>query len=395
LFDPRQLISRLISAYYKDATDLYPRHIEKREFSFGTFDSKVAGRHFAFDSEKKFTEYLTSAAPLYVSCSQAYYRFPAARPMEAKILLGAEMVFDIDATDMNLPCQKEHGKKWVCGICFDAVKAETIKLIEEFLIPDFGFTEKEIAINFSGNRGYHLHINSKSVLKLDNYARREISEYIAGTGINFDEFFPTVGVEGTRLKKLMGPKPTDKGWQGKIANNFLNSLSQGIESLEGLGMTPIQAKQLYEKRALVELGIRSGNWDMMFIKKKDEFWKGVIAKQAIMQGDKIDKNVTADPTHLLRLPNSIHGDTGLLAKKVGTKTSLEKFEPMKQSIAFTKGEAKIHVTNSPQLTINGQSYGPYADEDVILPIYAAAYLHLKGVGNIKGYRSAAQTPQNE
>ncbi|MDE1870057.1 MAG: DNA primase catalytic subunit PriS [Candidatus Micrarchaeota archaeon] len=390
MFEPRELITRLVSSYYKNAPDLIPRKIEQREFGFGTFDAKVAGRHIAFENATKFIAYLTTSAPLFVSCSQAYYRYPAARPMEKKELLGAEMVFDIDATDMNLPCQLEHGKKWVCEICFDKVKEEAIKLVEDFLVPDFGFSENEIEINFSGNRGYHFHINSESVMHLDNFARREIGEYITGTGINFEEFFPTVGIEGTRIKKLMGPKPTEKGWQGKIANNFLRTLDSGVESLQALGMTAAQAKQLYEKRSLVQMGINSGNWDMVYIKKKDEFWKNVIAKQAIMQSDKIDKNVTADPTHLLRVPNTIHGDTGLIAKKVGSKSKLGKFDPTREAIAFKKGETKVHVTNSPKLILSGETFGPYKDEDVILPTYAGVYLHLKGVGKIKGFRISSK-----
>ncbi|MDE1846288.1 MAG: DNA primase catalytic subunit PriS [Candidatus Micrarchaeota archaeon] len=390
MFSPRELISRLLSNYYKNAPDLVPRKVEQREFGFGTFDMKVAGRHIAFENSAKLISYLTTNAPLFVSCSQAYYRYPGARPMEKKEIIGAEMVFDIDATDMNLPCQLEHGKKWVCEICFNGVKEEAIKLVEDFLVPDFGLSENEIEINFSGNRGYHFHINSESVMQLDNFARREIGEYITGTGINFEEFFQTVGVEGTRVKKLMGPKPTDRGWQGKIANNFLKKLNSGVDSLSALGMTSVQAKQLYEKRSLVEMGIKNGNWDMVYIKKKDEFWKNVIAKQAIMQSDKIDKNVTADPTHLLRVPNTIHGDTGLIAKKVGSKSRLDKFDPMSESIAFKSGETKVHITNSPKLIMNGETYGPYKDEDVILPTYAGVYLHLKGVGVIKGFRPSAK-----
>lgn len=386
MFEPRQLISRLVSDYYKSATDIAPQKIEQREFGFGTFDGKVVGRHFAFDDSRKLTQYLVREAPMSVSCAQSYYRYPAARPMEAKQPLGAELVFDIDATDMNLPCQLEHGKKWVCEICLDKVKQEAIKLVENFLVPDFGFSEKEIEINFSGNRGYHLHINSENVLGLDTFARREVSDYIAGNGIEFELFFTTVFAEGTRIKKLMGPRPIDKGWQGKIANNFLSKLNGGVDELVGLGIAKTQAKQLYEKRALVQMGIMNGNWDMVYIKKKDEFWKNVIAKQAVMQGDKIDKNVTSDPSHLLRIPNSIHGDTGLIAKKAGTKSALEKFEPMKDSVAFKKGETKVHVTNSPKLLINGETFGPYKDEDVIVPIYAGVYLHLKGVGVIKGFR---------
>lgn len=384
------LISRLVSDYYKHAPDVIPRKIEQREFGFGTFDGKVVGRHFAFENAKKLTDYLVKESPMSVSCAQSYYRYPAARPMEAKQSLGAEMVFDIDATDMNLPCQLEHGKKWVCEICLDKVKEEAIKLVENFLVPDFGFSEKEIEINFSGNRGYHLHINSENVLPLDNFARREISDYIAGNGIDFDLFFTTVFAQDTRIKKLMGPRPIEKGWQGRIANNFLKNLNDGVDSLMALGIDKAQAKKLYEKRALVQMGIMNGNWDMVYIKKKDEFWKNVIAKQAVMQGDKIDKNVTSDPSHLLRCPNTIHGDTGLISKKAGTKSSLEKFNPMKEAIAFKTGETKVHVTNSPKLIMNETSYGPYKDQDVIVPTYVGAYLHLKGVGVIKGFRSHAK-----
>ena len=391
MFEPRQLISRLISDYYKHAQDIVPSRVEQREFGFGTFDAKVAGRHIAFKSGEALREYLVGNSPAYASCSQSFYKYPDARPMEKKEPFGAEIVFDIDATDMNLPCQKAHGKKWVCTQCLKQVKEETIKLVEEFLIPDFGFSEKEVEINFSGNRGYHLHIGAERVLQLDGFARRELSEYIAGSGIDFEEFFPTIMVKGTRLKKLTGPKPTDGGWKGKIANNFLKSLNTGVGTLMELGMTKTQAAQLFSKRALVELGIRGGNWDMVYVKNKDEFWKGVISKQAIIQSDKIDKNVTSDPTHLLRMPNTIHGDTGLIAKKVGTKSSLGKFDPMTEAIAFKNGESKIHVTSSPELTINGETYGPYSNQDVIVPIYVAAYLHLKGVGAIKGYRQLAQS----
>lgn len=386
-FNPRQLISRLVSNYYKSATGIFPKHIEQREFGFGNFDIKVLGRHMGFRDEKQFRDYLVSNAPMFASCSQSYYRDPTARPMEKKDAVCAEMVFDIDATDMNLPCQIEHGKKWVCEICLDSVKAEATKLVEDFLVPDFGFSESEIEINFSGNRGYHMHIDSEKVSHLDNFARREISEYIAGSGMDFKTLFPTAGARAT---KLLGPKPADSGWGGKIANNVIKTINMGPDELMRLGATKQEAKQLYEKRALFEMGVRNGNWDMVYIKKKDEFWKNIIAKQAVNQGDKIDKNVTADPTHLLRVPNTIHGDTGLIAKKVGTKASLGKFEPMKEAIAFRQGEAKVHVTNSPKLIMNGEAFGPYSDEDVIVPIYAAVYMHLKGVGAIKGFRAKAR-----
>jgi DNA primase small subunit len=380
--DPRALLADLLAGYYKTAKEITPKHVEQREFGFGTLETKIAVRHIAFDSESKYRAYLLRNAPAYISCSEAYYKYPAARPMEKKIPTGGELAFDLDATEMNLACQKVHGTKWVCGNCLNEVKQEVFKLIEDFLVPDFGFSETEIGINFSGNRGYHLHIDADRVLKLTNPARRAISDYIAGNGLDFNEFFPTAGQRGT---KLLGPKPNDPAWGGKIARNFLNYLNSGAEKLMMLGMNRQTAAELYKKRALVELGIRSGNWDMVYVKKKGEVWANVIKNQAIMQSDRIDKNVTSDISHLLRVPNTIHCETGLMATRIASKSELERFNPLKDSIAFRKGELELHVDKSPELTMNSSTYGPYDNKDVSLPMYVGLYLYLKGCATIKNY----------
>ncbi len=372
-------ITELIREYYKNVANIAPPAIEQREFGFGTYEKKIAQRHFAFKDEQELKEYLVKNAPPYVSYSAAFYKYPDARPMEKKELIGAELIFDLDATDLHLPCQKEHGTNWVCKNCLEGIKEETIKLIEDFLIPDFGFSEQEISINFSGNRGYHIHITKPSVLKLSSDARKEISNYIAGIGLEISEFFPTIGLRGA---KLIGPKPSDPGWGGKIAKKFLVALEKGTEQLVSLGIDSHAAKRLYEKRALIEMGIKNGNWDMVYIKKKADFWKGIIDKEAIMQSDAIDKNVTGDITHLIRLPGTLHGETGLIAKKVGSLAELEKFDPMKEAIAFRDGEITVETETVREFGMNGTTFGPYAHQKVELPTYAAVYLILKGLAKV-------------
>jgi DNA primase small subunit len=119
-----------------------PQSIERREFGFGDFERKIAYRHMAFRDWKALKTYLTNDAPPFVSVSSAHYQHPDGRPMENKGRIGAELVFDLDANDLNLPCAKVHGSSWVCDKCLDAVKAETHKLIEDFLMSDFGFSER-------------------------------------------------------------------------------------------------------------------------------------------------------------------------------------------------------------------------------------------------------------
>lgn len=372
-------VSKLIREYYKSADSIAPDKINAREFGAGTFERKIAYRHMLFPNESEFKKFLVEKAPPYLSYSGAYYKRPDGRPMENKGWLGAELVFDLDVTDMNLTCQWEHGRSWVCPICLDSVKGETVKLIEDFLIPDFGFSPNELEINFSGNRGYHVHIKKESILKLDGNGRKQISDYISGNGVEIERLFPTIGQRGV---KLIGPKPTDKGWKGKVARNLIANLEKGTDNLLAMGIDKTTAKNLYNKRALIEMGINNGNWDMVYIKNKAEFWKKILTNQAIAQSDRIDKNVTRDPTHLIRLPGSIHGETGLTAKKVASLSDLSKFEPMKEAIAFKKDEITITATSKEKLVIDGQTFGPFKAEKVTLPVYAGIYLALKGLASI-------------
>jgi len=248
--------------------------------------------------------------------------------------------------------------------------------IEDFLIPDFGFSEKDISMNFSGNRGYHVHVSDASVFPLDSRARRSISEYIAGVGINPVSFFPTIGQRGAVLR---GPKPTDDGWGGKFAKGMISALNSGEEALANLGIERTLAKRMLKNRADITFGISNGNWDKVKIPKKADFWTNVIKNMAIKQSDSIDKNVTNDTHHLLRLPNTIHGDTGLIGKKLSSIGELASFEPMKDAIAYKGKSIKIHVVKAPAFVMNEEVYGPYENRDVEIPIYAALYLLMKRV----------------
>lgn len=377
--DALQKISGLIKEYYSKA-DMAIDKIGSREFGFGTSDKKIAVRHLSFKTNEDLKRYAVQNAPFYVSYSSAYYRYAEARPMEKKEWLGSELVFDLDATDMNLECQRTHGRNFVCENCLVKVREEAVKLIEEFLIPDMGFPEKAIEMNFSGNRGYHIHIKDGEVLPLGEDARKEISDYISGNGISFVKLFPTSGLRG---KALMGPKPGDYGWGGRIARSFIKALDGGTEALESMGIERGIARKLYAKRSLIEMGINSGNWDMVYIKKKDEFWQEIVRRQSIMQSDRIDRNVTIGIGHLIRLPGTIHGSSGLIAKRIKGISALASYEPMDECVAFGSEPMKIHIEGCDRFYMKGKEFGPYRNEDAELPAYAAIYLHLKGFGTIK------------
>jgi DNA primase small subunit len=370
-----ELVKGLLKDYYSKVSDISPQSIERREFGFGDFERKIAYRHMAFRDWKALKTYLTNDAPPFVSVSSSHYQHPDGRPMENKGRIGAELVFDLDANDLNLPCAKDHGRSWVCEICLEAVKAETQKLIYDFLISDFGFAENEIGVNFSGNRGYHIHINNATVFGLGSDERKEISNYISANNIEMSSFFPTLGMKG---KKLEGPRPTDYGWGGKLAKGVITALnSDDISSLVATGIDPATAKILYKNRLEIVLGIGNGNWDTVNIPKKAEFWAKMLASIAIRQSDSIDKNVSTDIHKLLRLPGTIHGDTGLIARRLKSAADLAAFDPMSDAVAFKGGTRKIRIDSAPKFTIDGKSYGPFSKTDVELETAAAVYLILK------------------
>ncbi len=372
------LASNLFRDFYSK-NEVEVTDVPKREFGFGNFETKIAKRHIAFNNKESLKRYIVANAPAFVSASSALYENPSGRPMENKGWLGSELVFDLDATDLHLSCQARHGHSWVCENCLHEVKKEVFKLIEDFLIPDFGFSEKELRINFSGNRGYHVHVKAENVMELDGNARKEISDYISGQGINIERFFPTMDKKAMRLE---GPKPNDLGWGGRMARGMVNALNAGVESLVALGIDRPLARKLYRNKASVMLGITTGNWDKVSIPKKAEFWTNVIAGMTVKQSDSIDKNVTNDPHHLLRAAGTLHGDTALASKMVGSLGALETFDPMKECIAFKGGEIMVVANTKEKLVMNGMEFGPYENKRVALPTYAALYLLLKRVATL-------------
>ncbi|VVC02628.1 DNA primase small subunit PriS [Candidatus Burarchaeum australiense] len=356
-------VHRKFAEHYARTALEVPEKIEQREWGFGGWDKKIEARHFRFPDAKSLRGYLAVNAPLYCSYSVAYYKEADARPIEKKGWLGAEVVFDLDADHLDLPCIRRHGKGWVCDECLDAVKAQTLRLIEDFLVPDFGVKEEEMKVNFSGNRGYHVHVLSEDMKRLSAYGRREMMDYVSGTGLDFDKFF---GKEGA---KLVGPKPSDAGWAGKVARYAMERDLTGI--------LPRNAVTKPERLEAFRRGVERGNWDVVKIAKKVEVWRAFVDSLGLKLGGEVDKQVTGDVTKLIRAPDTLHGETALLAKRMKLG-GLEKFDPLKDAVAFgSKNEIEIEIQASPAVRFGDETFGPFKNERRKLPERVALYLICK------------------
>lgn len=347
ILETRIWLKGLFQNYYSGLDKLFVPGIHQREFGFGSFSKKIAIRHRAFKDDKELLGYVKKEAPAHINYSTARYEFPANEDMAAKGRIGTDLLFDIDIGDLEL--KHDHPDNWVCEECFAALKEEARKLTE-FLTEDFGFPEKELSINFSGSRGYHIRVKNDKVLGLDESARKEICSYLS---LEMDLKELIFERQGT----IFGPKPDQHGLKGRIAQTVIDHvLSSSMESKEKI------ADQL-----------RKGNWGAFprgyGLGKIMEYAKGAAVKIPV------DSKVTTDLTHMIRMADTLHGGSSLLAKTVG---NLDKFDPLKDCFIFGNAEVSVDVLEkTPELVAKGETFGPFEKGKTKMPMYLAAYLGAK------------------
>lgn len=334
-----------IRGYYERNNTDYPSMIEQREWGFG-FEKKIDFRHKKFENNEMLKKYLINNAPLFVSYSVARYVAPEGKPMENKILKGSDLVFDIDVHGCP-----NHPDKYVCDECLGKAKDEVIKLNENFLEPDFGIKKSELSINFSGNRGYHVHINSEIYKDLDKNARSELIDYLRCTDFDSREF----------VKKH--PTYESPSWFGRIARD----LHKKIEEKK------IRTTKRDEYLSEIEKGI----WE----NAANSSWFYRELENSINElRCNVDEQVTTDIHRLIRLPNSIHGESMLLAKKVN---DLNKFDPLKDTIILNNEYIDIEIIEEiPEIRLGNDVFEKNNNKKTSVPKYYAAYLIGKGVARL-------------
>ncbi len=343
-----------IGEYYEENTVPAPPKIEEREFGAGN-QQKIDFRHLTFENQAELNKYLVSEKPRFISYSAAYYEYPGERPMKKKSYKKGDLVFEFDAD-----CPHE---TLTCYQCLEETKQETEKLINDILIKDFGYNEEDIDIYFSGNRGYHVHVRSPKAKKLSSEARREIVDYVKANELETPDF------------KQNGPRPREQGWRGKIAREIYRFVEESDrEKMKELGISPNKITHLVNQKKEILKGIKDGNYDTLPGPKT--LWEKVMKNQKVNLTASIDHPVTMDTSRLMRLPESIHGGSGLIATEI---ENLDSFHPFEDALAFGKKPHEIKITeDTPKIHLNGETYGPYQEDDEIeVPEYTAMFLACK------------------
>jgi DNA primase small subunit len=378
--------------------------IEQHEFGFIMFEGWMY-RHKSFKQIDELKEFLQNSVPsdAYYSC--AYYESPEAE-MDRKGWIGADLIFDIDADHIPTPCDKIHDKwfcgscgfsgrgvapekcpacssekinvnTWPCEICLASAKAETLKLLD-MLTQDFGFSENEIHVFFSGHRGYHVSVECESVMTLDSIARKEIVDYISSLGldVSFHDLKRKNRKEALSSQNVL---ESSFGWfkrvnQG-IQHFIINAKNDDFSNI-GLKKNVIDALLRNRDSILRDLQ-NTGKW-VPFVKGVGlDSWRKIAEHIVKLQSPKIDTVVTTDIHRLIRLADTLHGKTGFLKVEFPVST-IHSFDPFKDAIAFKEGTATINVSDAPEFRLGDEMFGPYRNQKVELPTHAAVLLICKG-----------------
>jgi DNA primase small subunit len=403
----RDWVYEKFSSYYKSTRYVFPSptSFSQREYAFLLFKERAMVRHKAFASPTTLTSFLRERIPSDIYHSCAYYENPDL-DMDRKGWLGADLVFDIDADHIPTICNKTHDswtctkcgkrgqgqtpevcptpkcdsnkfetKTWACDLCIESTKIEMHKLIN-LLTNDFGFSTNEIKTFFSGHRGYHLYVESDAVRSLDTAARKEIADYIGGTGLSMFNKKKRASKESKSTPPIQFAL-NNYGWNGRIRRKlkfFIENAS--VYDLAQAGLNTVITDRILNNRALIVKRCFEDNlWNI------NEIGPGTWLKLAdyirTCEAAQIDTVVTTDIHRLIRANGTLHGKTGLLKVEFPIK-DLDCFDPFVGAVAFKSGTASVCVSEAPKFKLSGETFGPFNQQNVELPTAAAVLLILKG-----------------
>jgi DNA primase small subunit len=330
--------------------------------------------------------------------SSAYYEQPDAPDMGSKGWIGADLIFDIDADHIPTSCNKIHDKwtcvncgfngrgeqpqkcpscagekfdedTWPCEECLNSAKGETKKLLD-ILSKDFGFSEKDTDIFFSGHRGYHVHVDDETVKNLDSMARKEIADYVTGLGLDTNLYTLENNESGkANLKNI--------GWRNRIIQGISGIiLNSKIGDLQKIGLKRNIAEIIVKNKDTTLKNLNAAKPHGLPKGLGTETYRKLVEHSKKFQSAKVDTVVTTDVHRLIRLPGTLHGKTGFRKVSIPIE-SLEDFDPFKKAIAFKEGTIKTIVSDAPKFRLNNEEFGPFRNEKVELPMAAALLLICK------------------
>ncbi len=378
--------------YSKNFVDSVPS-VENREFGFGVFKRKIANRNISFKNADEMNSFLREKTPLFFSYSNSYYSFPANTPMIEKKFIKSDLIYEFDADEIKTSCRRENNawlcvkkfgeeslvheiksdggtKQWFLEKSLIEAKKQVFRLID-LLENDFLFSRKNISVNFSGKAGYHVHLRDPTLQNLNRKSRIEIVDYLTGQGIYYDNL-------GYEIEKKLICASGKGAWIKRINKGIKEFFEKDAKEISLITNTPKKkVSDLLKAKKEIISGIEKGYLIPIAPRKNKEFWKSVLDFVVQTYNIPIDRQTSIDLHKIIRVPNTLHGETGFIAKEIPL-VEIDKFDPFTDAVVFGEEKVKVFVKNAPKFYLKGKEFGPYNEEEVLVPLYCAIYLVGKG-----------------
>ncbi|MGI0082982.1 MAG: DNA primase small subunit domain-containing protein [Nitrosopumilaceae archaeon] len=367
-----RFVEEVLKEYYFKHSNLIhvPIRTSEREFGYQKFNVGMT-RHLSIKNDNELHLLLMTQIPSDVYCSNAYYSFPNL-PMSEKDWKEADLIFDIDAKDLRLDCTKDHTcfkcsscqnitqQQSICSKC-GSTKSEMIsvacqncifeskkqvKKLVEVLTEDLGINKEDILVYFSGNEGFHVHVTNTIYQTLDSRERAELADYIMFNGIIPE----ALGISKQNMSKISIPDMNEKGWRGRATKAIFGSKS-------------IRPKIIQEILSNGYLAFQSRLEDI---------------RQTI--GVRIDPKVTMDVHRIFRLGGTINSKSGL--SKILCK-DLKNVDPFSDACLLDDEKIEIWANCPLSFKLKKKKYGPYVNEKISVPKYAAVYMICKSLAEVR------------
>ena len=367
-----KFLEETFKQYYFDHFDSIhvPDRSQEREYGYKKFNSGMI-RHISLKTDKDLHLMLMTNVPSDVFCSNAYYSFPNL-PMAEKDWKEADLIFDIDAKDLNLSCRKDHtcvkclscGEvsllhdtcpkcksnkldllSLTCDNCISGVKKEVLNLIK-ILTNDLQIDDKNVRTSFSGNEGFHLYVANSSYNQLGSKERGDLIDYIMFRRVMPERF----GFKKENPSRLSFPELDEAGWRGRVAKELFGSKSKRSKAITKI----ISDGKLAYQQILEGIG-----------------------KNSI--GIKIDPNVTVDIHRIFRLEGSLNSKSGLA--KLACE-NIERFDPYTETCLIDDSSVEVSANFPIEFRLKNRKFGPYTNEKVFVPKYVAVYMLCKGIASL-------------
>ncbi len=408
--------------WYKANPPPVPDRFTRREFGYIPWPERPGPppfvRHLGFDSARHFQESIARAGPHSVYYSTAYYRRPSEMKMADKQWLGAELIFDLDADHLaDVEAAKARGEEVSLAEQLRQVKEKFKTLLDEFLFGDFGLSDKDVWITFSGGRGYHAHVVEDRLLQLGSRERREVVDYITGkVPVEKGSETPDISVFLERIvtgaDSFKGkvkadvayklPPITAPGWPGRLTRTLMADLDANVfgqerakarrwlTSIEGIGATSAD-KFLDKVERLSDASTHGKSVQQLVAEgrishKSDPLFK--IATKSLEQfglaqaKGETDEPVTADVKRLIRLPGSLHGKSGLKVVTL-TRDALDGFDPLRDAVAFSMDPVPFTARKDQEATLGGERVAVKGGEQGFVPEAHAVFWCARQSGTVR------------